>query len=248
MKKNISTTNTCLLVLIGIQIILLFYLFVFRIDTPFNHFVNSTTGLSTNGEILQAKVDLLEKHEGWIISILGLSFTITAIMFGLIQWYFSKKAEDNVFTNLAEIANNDKDAFREAVKMRSIELELMSKYPIYIVYDPMLKREMSDRLYKLLTSYHFNNIIKPITYNTALLEKFCKKTVIVFCEDSFNKTECEKLLKQNPKVGVLGFGQYNKENFSLPKHDCLNYANSFSSVYNNLMSLLHYKRYLLSER
>lgn len=205
------------------------------------------TGGNAEIEALKLKVELLEKHESWVLTLFGFGLTGTAILLGLLQFYFSKKAEDNVLTNLSKIANEDKEAFKEAVRMKSIEIELMS-YPIYIVYDTAKEKTMAEDLYKLLSAYRMANVKKPVSYEGALSEKFDEKTVLIFCEDSYNPAGCSLLIDRNPAIGVLGFGQFNKEKFSLPPHRCLNYANSLSSVYGNLMSLLHYKRYLLSVR
>lgn len=204
--------------------------------------------VSVDNEILELKVDMLEKHEAWVIAFLGIAIGIASFIFVLLQIYFTKKAEDNVFANLSKIANEDKEAFKEAVRMKSIEIELMS-YPIYIIYDTDKKKTMSEDLFKLLCAYRFGNVKKPISYEGAFSERLDQKTIFIFCEDSYNSDECKKLMDMNPAIGVLGLGKYNKENFSLSEgHRCLNYANSFSSVYANLMSLLYYKRYLLSKR
>ena len=237
MKKKISYTNIYLLILIIVQVAI-FALFLW------NAVCYKSVRLTTNNEILNAKIELLEKHETWTIGVMGIAIAIATILMGLLQFYFTKKAEDNVFRGLAKIANKDKKAFIEAVKMKSVELELMCDYPISIIFDPMQSKEMANDLFRLLNAYHFSFVNKPISYDAAFSESFSQKSILVFCEDSYSSDGCQKLLNRNPNVGVLGFGQHNKEKFSLPKHKCLNYANSLSSVYNNLMSLLHYKRYL----
>jgi hypothetical protein len=238
MKKNTSRTNTYLLILI-ILTSAVFVLFLW------DSICSKGVKLPDDNDILNARLELLEKHETWTIGFMGIAIAIATVLIGLFQLYFTKKAEDNVFSGLAEIANEDKEAFKEAVRMKSVELELMSDYPIYIIYDPMKQKKKSEELYKLLSAYHFNDINKPLSYEGAFLEKFCQKSILMFCDDSFDKDKCIKILNRNPKVGVFGFGK-KEEYFKLPEHDCLNYANSSSSVYNNLMSLLHYKRYLNS--
>lgn len=240
MKKKISNTNIYLLILIIVQVAI-FALFLW------DAMCYKSVRLTTNNEILNAKIELLEKHETWTIGVMGISIVIATILMGLLQFYFTKKAEDNVFRGLAKIANEDKEAFKEAVRMKSVELELMSDYPISIIFDPIKSKEMANDIFRLLNAYHFNDVNKPISYEAAFLKSYSQKSILVFCEDSYSSDGCQKLLDQNPDSGVLGFGQRNKA-FTLPKHNCLNYANSLSSVYNNLMSLLHYKRYLNKSR
>lgn len=233
MKSNASRTNTYLLILIFISAAI-FVLFLW------STICREGVKLTTDNDTLNAKIELLEMHQTWTIGFMGIAIAIATILLSLLQFYFTKKAEDNVFGGLAEIASKDKEAFMEAVRMKSVELELMSDYPINIIYDPVKGKEMAFELYRLLNGYRFNSVSKPISFEAALSESFCPKSIMVFCSDSFLEDESQKLLAKNPDVGVLGYGE---RKWDL-KHKCLNFANSPSSAYNNLMSLLHYKRYL----
>lgn len=247
MKDKAKYTKTGLLIVVIIlqAIILLAILAAFGVNTTiFQSTETAPIADSNNLEIIKAKIELLEKHESWTIALLAISFTIIASLFGLLQYFFAKKAEENVYKNLAKIANEDKEAFKKAIEVRAIEIELMREYPIYIICNNDKDMDKSKSLYMLLSSYKFENI-KRKTYQEALNKRFCDKSILVICEDSFNKTIFNLILGKHPDIAVLGLGK----RFSIKKEvKCINYANSFSSVFNNLMSLLHYKRYLINSK
>jgi len=257
MKKNISKTNTYLLILIFISAAIFALLL-------WNTICNKSVKLTTDNEILKAKIELLEKHETWTIGVMGIAIAIATVLMGLLQFYFTKKAEDNVFTNLAEIANEDKVAFKEAVKMKSIELELMSEYPIYIISNERTETCNSTKLLSMLREFHFEKV-ERISYIEAKQSKskFCEKSVIILCDSEYKSHEFDnykgeikliderlvyELLSNNPKLGVLGvFNIYDVDFIDIFKDKgCVSFAQFPSQVYNNLMSLLHYKRYLNS--
>ena len=261
-KKNLSKENI-LLSLIVVQAIILIAIFVYSIIVDSSVIsVNPIIPQNGNVEILNAKITLLEKHECWTISILGISFAITAILFGLIQWYLSQKAETKIndklsnattkiFKDLTARWNMDKNAFIKAIDIKVVELELMSEYPIFIISDDRTEKGNSAKLYNLLQDFHFERI-KRISYNEAYnKKKFCDKSVIVFCDkadDSKSKDEdlIKKLLPENPKLGVFGFENIYGEEFKsqFRHYGCISFAQFPSQIYNNIMSLLHYKRYL----
>lgn len=245
MKDKAKYTKSGLLIVVIIlqAIILLAILAAFGVNTTiFQGTETAPIAGNSNLEVIKAKIELLEKHESWTIALLAISFTIIAILFGLLQYFFAKTAEENVYKNLAKLANEDKDAFKKAIEVRAIEIELMREYPIYIIYNrTMTDMDKSKSLYMLLSSYRFENI-KRITYQEAFQKQFCDKSILVFCEDSFNREGFDLIINRNPDVAVFGLGK----GFSIEGVECINYANSFSSVFNNLMSLLHYKRYLIN--
>ncbi|MDP4281611.1 MAG: hypothetical protein Q8867_05615 [Bacteroidota bacterium] len=214
-------------------------------------------------QTLKTKVDLLEKHEGWVLSMLGIGLAFTAIILGLIQWYLSKKAEDNVFRKLGKIADGDKEAFREAVKMKSIELDLMSNYPIFIVSDEQDKNCNSKKLLGMLKEFHFDRVDKLSYAEAGRMTGINNHSVIIFCDPENNQPDditedanrkkdrilMEKLLQKHKNLGVLVYKvRYNNPEFHnlFKESECLGFAHFPSQVYTNLMSLLHYKRYLLS--
>jgi hypothetical protein len=230
--------------------------------------------LASSVTISSARIDLLEKHEVWTLGMLTLFFAFISILFFLLQWIFSKKAEENIFKKLSRIANVDKVAFKEAVRMKGIELELLSKYPIYIISDERHQNSNSSKLYNILREFHFE-IVERISYKEAEDKSiFCEKSVIIFSdpnikvkgseetnekknteskkeEDMTRKKDrllTEKLLMNNPNLGVMGFMVKYDEDFEFNnlfvEKGCISFAQFPSQVYNNLMSLLHYKRYL----
>jgi hypothetical protein len=203
------------------------------------------TKLSHSVETMQNWIELFKYHETWAIIILTLIITAIGIFAGVLINQAIKKAKDNIFQKLAKQTNTSKEAFLKAIEMKTIEIELMSNYSIYIVSDDHFQHNHADKLYNLLVGYSFEQV-KRLTYKDAKEKKFCEKSVIVFCDDSFNKESCKSIVDKSQEIAVFGFGK--RETLNIPDMDCINYANSFSSVYNNLMSLLHYKRYLLSKQ
>lgn len=211
--------------------------------------INEKSDLVSGNQILKARIDLLENHETWTLAMLGIGLAITALLLVLIQWYLSKKAEDYVFSNLAKIVNKDKKAFKKAIEIKAIEIELMSKYPIYIISDEQVKNCNSSRLLSMLKEFHFE-IVERISYKVALETSFSDKCVIVFCDEPVNEKRdidmVKKFLKVIPKLGVFGYAIHYKDDFKnlFKEKGCVSFAQFPSQVYNNLMSLLHYKRYL----
>ncbi len=207
------------------------------------------TELSAAESVLKARVDLLEKHENWTLTMLGIGLAFTAIILGLIQWYLSVRAQDAVYRELALIANQDKDAFKKSLKVKAVEMELTMKYPIYIITDQYKKNDNASKIQKLLRSYEFEQV-KKISYNQANEMKFCERSVVIFCDDPVDedrdKTLVKKLLENTPQLGVFGYAIHYRDDFRSIFKDkgCVSFAQFPSQVYNNLMSLLHYKRYL----
>jgi len=196
--------------------------------------------------IIEKRIECLERNDGFIFSALGIFFTAISIIIVLIQWYSSMKAEDKVYKRLAKLANQDKEAFIAAIKQKSIEVELMS-YPLIIVADEKCPEVCS--LKKLLSKYEFNNVnVKE--YGEVISDcnknKITNMHVLIFHKNQINIDRINEILDFQINFGILGFGsreELKNKDFS-KNHNCVNYANSFASVYNNLMSLLHYKRYL----
>lgn len=256
MKKKIFSLEY---ILTGLLIIQAAIFIIFLVYFSSAHcLVNQNLDFSSTCtlKMMESKIALLEQHENWIISFLGIAIAIVAIFLGLLQFYFAKKAEDNVFSGLARIANIDKVAFREAVKMKSIELELMSDYPIYIISDMWETNSKSTKLINMLRGFHFEDVTR-ITYVDAQKQNFCDSSVLILCDSSKDENKTDKIRKEDkdllatkieetPKLGVLGYmiAYKNGTNDLFKDKGCLSFAQFPSQLYNNLMSLLHYKRYL----
>lgn len=241
MRKH-SNFYWVLLLMLCIQIVSFAFIFIalFKVDTPIYQFPQKIKAVTDSTMILQAKVDLLEKHESWMLAVMGLSFTLIAVSLSILQYIFTKRAEENIYGELAKIAEKNKVAFKEAVKMKTIELELMNNYPIYIIESSHdLNSDKPEKLYKLLQGYSFREVYKPLVFEAAIQEKFDNKSILLCCE--LKPDELEKLTMDFPNAGFLLYSssRYDK----LGKELILGYANSYPTVYNNLISLLHYIRY-----
>jgi tetrahydromethanopterin S-methyltransferase subunit G len=171
--------------------------------------------------------------------VIGLLFAILSIFLTLRQNYMIKKQAEKINLKMAKMANiDDPKAFREAIKAKSVEIELMKDYPITIVYDIQKSSNCIKEMEKLLTAYGFKNV-EPISFN-EVNKILNEKHILIFLKDSYDES-LAKQIKCSKKNLTLGF-RFNKENQANIKID--NHANSFSTLYNNLMSLLHYKRYI----
>jgi cell division protein FtsL len=207
---------------------------------------------SDRTSILEKRVETLERNDTFFYSALGVFFAVVSVIFILLQWYFSVKAENNVYKRLAKLANQDKEAFRASLKQKSVEVELQT-YPLIIVSDE--KSQEVKELQRLLREYEFEHVgIEQ--YNEVQKKcdgnKLTKRHILIFCKGHVNKDSSAKILSYQKKLqfGIFGYGRKEElENLVIPK-DCdpVNFANSYASIYNNLLSLLHYKRYSNNKR
>jgi len=200
-------------------------------------------------EVLQKRIDLLEHHESFLVTVFGIIIGAIGIGFGVLQWIFAKVAEEKVYRGLAKLAGQSKSAFKKTLKVKAVEMELTSKYPIYIITNQYRKNENASKILKLLRCYEFEQVNR-ISYKQASEMKFCDRSVVVLCDDPVDETRdkalVKHLLKNTPNLGVFGYAIHYNSDFKSVFNDkgCLNFAQFPSQVYNNLMSLLHYKRYL----
>lgn len=267
MKNKFFSMPGVLTGLLVLQVILLLGLFLYAIFAYCPVMQSEQMYQPDNIKLLNAKVELLQKHESWTIEILGIAFALTAVLIGLIQWYLSQKsenlinkkisgAEDKIYEELTQIWNMDKVAFKKSIDMKAVELSLMADYPIYIISDERGEKSNSTKLYNMLIEFHFEKV-ERITYKEAKkIGDFCEKSVVVFCDPNTKNNDkrgedrilVEKLLAKNSHLGVFGFVIHYDDSFKKIFNDngCISFAQFPSQVYNNLMSLLHYKRYLNS--
>ena len=203
---------------------------------------------SDDASILEKRVETLERNDTFFYSALAVFFAVVSIIFILLQWYFSVKAENNVYKRLAKLANQDKEAFRASLKQKSIEVELLT-YPLIIVSDKKTKdiRELQNLLHK----YDFENVVieqYSEVQKKCIDSKLTESHILIFCKGHVNRDNADKIVSTQKKLhfGIFGYGKSEDlKDLDIPK-DCfpVNYANSYASIYNNLLSLLHYKRYL----
>ncbi len=202
-----------------------------------------------------------------ILVLIGIAVIVSAIY--QLFWGFKKAIEkkttelkDKLQVEFEKQAETAKQALNEAIKMSGIEIDLKKCYRLNILYNGSTKENL-ERLCNMLQGFGFScithNQIEP-----SLLNKF---DIILFYDDtniSLTKIDDQGkavatnrskwLSEQLSKDEILklrdlcGFFFINKtgllHNFKEKDIDCFSSANSFATMYENLMSLLHYKRYL----
>ncbi len=206
-------------------------------------------------------------------SIIGFMFSIM-ILIGVVVlyqffWGFKKAIDKKIIElkNQYEIEFNKqaeaaKKALNEAIKMSRIEIDLKKDYRLNILYNGTQKDNL-EKLCGMLQSFRFN-CISHNQIESSLLNEY---DILLFYDDTtdFLMKTNEKgetvttnksrwLTEQLTKADFVelkdtcGFFFINKtgllHNFKEKDIDCFSSANSFATMYENLMSLLHYKRYL----
>lgn len=203
--------------------------------------------------------------------VVGLMATIISITLAFVQFTQSKriktnldkneeriqnelgKSEEKIHTELSKIAEANKVYLKSMIDQRAIEVELMSQYPIRIYAEDTGK---ASELRQLLSGYQF----KTVSVNSVRdfsVDTLSENDVVVFYDHTEQKdikpeesTWLESLLqKENFKnlpqeTAILYYNEHSLRHSLSKQFRCVASANSFSSVYNNLMSMLHYKRYL----
>ena len=201
---------------------------------------------SSEIEILNKRIEVLERNETFIYSALAIFFTLLAILLGFFQWFSSVSAEERVFSKLAKIANQDKKAFKSSLKQKSVEFDLMNSYAIRIMVGK--ENDDSKELENILTAYHFGNVEVQLfsDFDSSAKTSDMEKTVFIYMEGNTNNVHLYGFIEKNRYSGHLYMG---KGGFTFPENvKCFGYSSSFSKLYENLMSLLHYKRYLNKSR
>ena len=194
-----------------------------------------------------------------ILAIIGIVAIASAIY--QLFWGFQKVINEKItefqkkFTQEIEnIDHKNKLALHETIRLSSIEIELKGRYHLKILYNGTTDKN-GEELKEILKSFHFKcNLIKENEVSTLQ-----KTDIIIFFDDTtdqINSTlKTSKWLNElliRPEITnskqQCGFFFINKKgllhNFKDNEIECYSSANSFATLYENLMSLLHYKRYL----
>lgn len=190
---------------------------------------------------LSAVIEYEVKEEfKWYMNLFGIAIAVIAILFGLLQYYFTQKASDNIYRKLAKTVNKDKHALKRTIEFKTVEMELKSDYPIVILSDN--NTDEPRKIEKLLTNFQFENV--TVCYLEELKDKKFdnKKTIFVLHYKEINeeKISDNKDLFKNRLIGIWKQGDEVSDGIN---ELCAGYSNSYGRLYENIISLLHYKRY-----
>lgn len=151
----------------------------------------------------------------------------------------NKKAELNndYQKKINQIKQSNKDALNSLVNKSSIELDLVS-YPIVILVNE--EDDDTKNLERILIAFHFKYVqVQTFARFTPPKDN---RTVLIYLENNFSQTELPGFVSNHHDFGHLYVG---KEKFAFPEEaKCTGFTSSLSKLYENLMSLLHYKRFL----
>lgn len=182
--------------------------------------------------------------------IIGVASLFLIFLTFFLDKVYASKIEGSVYKKLAKKVNGDKEALIKALEHRSTEIEIMS-YSITVLAESFDKDSEGFKLVKLLRDYHFDNVGKS-EYSTFIdkMDSYSYKNpnVIVLTNIKNKKDkkgsddDIQKIVDKSPELGIIGFWK-NKEGEIKLEGDTTLYANSYSKLYENLMSLLHYMRY-----
>lgn len=201
---------------------------------------------------------------GSIIIFIGIGAIVYAIYTVSVSFKKNLKDREQVLINrfvtqFDELAETNRIAFLKLLQTSNIELDLMKKYTIHILFNgkDIDRREM---LCEMLQCFGF----KCTSLDFGDLSTLGKFDVLFFYDDTNIKIEesyqgkpsnFSKWLNQqlsnlatnsiNTPVSFFFLNmhglQHNFKNFSLESYSS---ATSYANIYGNLISLLHYKRYL----
>jgi len=191
----------------------------------------------------------------WILGVVGVLFTAGGIILAIynvrsikgIKEQTEKQAEEikrKVYSKLAAQLDVGKEALQESIRIKAIEIELM-EYPLTILHTNDKERKLAEEMEKVLGNYHFDNI-EIVSLSDIKNKEIQDKEVIILFSDP--KDELVEKLGDKKCQNVALYGHGDEKGVSrnnLAKYTkCYNCGNSYATLFQNLMSLLHYKRYL----
>ncbi|GHT86638.1 hypothetical protein FACS18947_6620 [Bacteroidia bacterium] len=222
-----------------------------------------TQGFTADSEERKNHQDYVESLYKWVAIFFGIICTLFGSIFTFLGIKTKKDVEkemndklsrelNTTFNRLAAELKTNPDALKAAISEKSIEIELKNDYPITILHTAE-KDELNNakNMKNVLTAFGFK-IVQNTLRNNASGNKFSENDIIVLFSNI--KQEEQELLGEIKKsnCAILGFGTFNdvKEDALTLKHlkeyvankECVTFCNSFATLYQNLISLLHYKR------
>ncbi len=218
----------------------------------------TVTSLEQQREIIQTaqkeREDLLRFVE-WILGVVGVLFTAGGIILAVynvksikgIKEQTEKQAEDikrKIYNKLAAQLDVGKEALQESIRVKAVEIELM-QYPITIVYTDKREKRLAEEMEKILINYHFDNI-ETISQTGLEDKRILDNDVIIVFSNPEGRLDEKLKGKMDKNIALYGHGdEKGVSRGNLAKYTkCYNCGNSYATLFQNLISLLHYKHYL----
>jgi hypothetical protein len=181
-----------------------------------------------------------------IFAILALLIAIA----GLISRGYILRASKIAVKALAKELNTNEATLKEALEDKAYELRLKQDFNLYIITSETHNKQKLDTIFKMFVSFGFQ---KPMYYSGR--NSLTQNDVVMFLDYTKEKEKNERVslwLKDQTEIidkyksaCAMFYVNMNKLQHNFENDvDAYGSANSNSTIYNNLMSLLHYKKFL----
>ncbi|MDR1584359.1 MAG: hypothetical protein LBS55_14100 [Prevotellaceae bacterium] len=192
-----------------------------------------------------------KNHQDFVECIYRWVFVL-AVIVGVILSFFGWRTKKDVVekvknewdTSLKQLAlelNTQPEALKEAVQSKIDENRLKSDYSLKILYKGEEISKAND-MEKLLFSSGFKKV-KKLSDNEDL-DNFTKNDVIILFSDITNDELKRKIKESGCAIFGCGERTININNLKeyVSNKDCVTCCNSLATLYQNLISLLYYKK------
>jgi PleD family two-component response regulator len=221
-----------------------------------------------NAEIIEDLKEERKNHQEFVEGIYRWFFAIVAfigIILVIVGWRTIKDAKKDIrkkiedvtdkllkewnssLEKLADELHTEPDALKDAIVEKITENELKN-YGLIILYKND-EKEKAKEMEKLLCSSGFRKV-KRIQYKEFIESDLSESDVIILFSNLTDDTFKEKIEKSG--CAILGCGKQdeieikNIETYAKNKN-CVTCCNSFATLYQNLISLLYYRKETLSQ-
>lgn len=181
--------------------------------------------------------------------LLAIGGIVTPIMVHSLSKEQAKKILDKISAQIA----SDPNALIAALREKSIELDLKRDFNLILIYHGQ-KENNRSHLMDVLSEFGFKNCFEKNENEIKDLKLDQNHVLLLFDDTDEKDGPSSKWLNQSiqkdiwnhkSKCGYLFINNHRlNHNFETNEVKCFGACNSGSTIYNNLMSLLHYKRYL----
>lgn len=156
----------------------------------------------------------------------------------------AEEKAQKVIEEMAKQAEIEPEIFKEAIRAKAVEIELRKRYPIVIVYDDenvgnTVKKLLRDFSYKSVNTIEINQFTPSDAYKESVI--FIVNSLGIDWNHSDNAPH-PKLSGLAPETAIFYFCLDKRH--EIKDFKCVGSANSYATIYSNLISTLHYKRYL----
>ncbi len=212
-------------------------------------------------------ISRVDHERDTLFTFITILIAIAGILTPLFSYILSKVLAKQIYKNISNEISVEPDALIKTLNHKSIEISLKKEYKFLLIYNGDYE-EHADAMLELLKTFGFKKsslLSKEEINETHEKEnrKFNKNDIFIlfddtktqYKEDDEKPTKFSKWLKEDISEYIwslhktCGYFFINDENllhnFKEKKISCFGACNSGSTLYNNLISLLHYKRHLV---